>query len=848
MFQFSRRYGASLLAALLFCIYSFTNAGYFHNLDEVSLFAVTESVALRGEVDTNAIAWTQWLGAASDVPGAFGNDGEVYSKKGPGTSFFALPWYQLLRLLARQEILLGLFQGMLLWNGLVTALTAVLLWLIAVRLGYNDRTGLLLALMFGVSTIAWPYAKLFLGEPLSALSLLGCYWGLLMWQQSHRARWLWLGGVAGGIAIMTAPAHLPLIVILALYHFYYIWQQIRQQPTPSRQGLRYAQEQSLSSAAMIWGLLYFLAPIALSVGLLLWYNLLRFGNPLETGYAFANGEGFTTPIWQGLWGLLLSPYRGIFWYTPLFLASLFAFPRFIRRQRADGWLLLALNLTLLLLYSVWGVWWGGLVWGPRYLVPLSPFLVLLLAEFLESGEQEDVVGVWRSTLEAGNEPANDKASLVRYDPNFAQTAQSLATARTQMPRWLFAVFVLSTIIQLLAVSLNYVNLEMQRRSLSDIAAAGAADTFVPAAQSVSDFLGSPIIGQFYLLRQGWAMNSDLAWLPANGDVKWLIVLFGIGAIATLLYLLRDWWLLSLRLEPEHPGLPLRFTVILIPLLFVGVWLGETNSDGRYGQAGQGYRLILDRVCAQATAGDSALTLAPSAFPIALNWFGAKCGRNISLYGYASDSASHAEGVAELQRLQSASERLWYISTGVQANDPENSVERWLAQNAYKATDDWSEEFRLVRYATDLQLQGVPSLPHNSQLTDGANNRVTILSSTAPISVDGERRREGSVIPIRIDYQVDGAVDAELRWFVQLLNQQGEAVAQLDTAPDDNYVSFLQLPVNQPQLERAGLLLAPELPPGQYRLIAGLYNPTANGNRLRLADGADFVLLSFITLQ
>jgi hypothetical protein len=199
-------------------------------------------------------------------------------------------------------------------------------------------------------------------------------------------------------------------------------------------------------------------------------------------------------------------------------------------------------------------------------------------------------------------------------------------------------------------------------------------------------------------------------------------------------------------------------------------------------------------------------------------------------------------------LQSGSERLWYISTGLQANDPENSVERWLAQNAYKATDDWSEEFRLVRYATDLQLQGVPSLPHNAQLTDGANNRVTILSSAAPISVDGDGRREGSVIPIRIDYQIDGAVDGELRWFVQLLNQQGEAVAQLDTAPEDNYASFLQLPVNQPQLERAGLLLAPELPPGQFRLIAGLYNPTANGTRLRLADGADFVLLSFITLQ
>ena len=49
-----RVYGLSILIAFLVSIYVMTSAGKFHIIDEVSLFAVTESLALRGDVD-NAI-------------------------------------------------------------------------------------------------------------------------------------------------------------------------------------------------------------------------------------------------------------------------------------------------------------------------------------------------------------------------------------------------------------------------------------------------------------------------------------------------------------------------------------------------------------------------------------------------------------------------------------------------------------------------------------------------------------------------------------------------------------------------------------------------------------------------
>ena len=69
----------------------------------------------------------------------------------------------------------------------------------------------------------------------------------------------------------------------------------------------------------------FATPILITGALLMLYNFVRFGGPLETGYHFDSGEGFTTPFLIGFWGLVFSPYRGVFWHTPLFVASVAAF-------------------------------------------------------------------------------------------------------------------------------------------------------------------------------------------------------------------------------------------------------------------------------------------------------------------------------------------------------------------------------------------------------------------------------------------------------------------------------------------------------------------------------------------
>jgi hypothetical protein len=121
----------------------------------------------------------------------------------------------------------------------------------------------------------------------------------------------------------------------------------------------------------------FSSPIAAALAVNLWYDWLRYGNVFTVGTGKALEGGFSTPLWTGLYGLLLSPGAGLLVYVPLLIFSAALFPRFYRRARPEALLLLSLLLLRLLFYARWS-FWDGRDWGPRFLVPLLPLLLLPL--------------------------------------------------------------------------------------------------------------------------------------------------------------------------------------------------------------------------------------------------------------------------------------------------------------------------------------------------------------------------------------------------------------------------------------------------------------------------------------
>lgn len=101
-----------------------------------------------------------------------------------------------------------------------------------------------------------------------------------------------------------------------------------------------------------------------------------------------HGHGHTTaPAWalfsqmplsEGLPGVLVSPSRGLFIYSPVLLFSLAGMIA-VWRRGPGLWRALSLGPPMvILLISKWLTWWGGHSWGPRLLADIDPILCFFL--------------------------------------------------------------------------------------------------------------------------------------------------------------------------------------------------------------------------------------------------------------------------------------------------------------------------------------------------------------------------------------------------------------------------------------------------------------------------------------
>jgi hypothetical protein len=251
-------------------------------------------------------------------------------------------------------------------NPLVSAWTVVLLFLCCLELGYRRGVSLAVAVFAGLATPLWFYAKTFFSEPLAALALTGAALWLLRGLRTGSTWQHLAAGLCLGVAVMTKPANIIAAVPLVLC---LLW-SLRQR------GVRSAWTPIAVSGL---GTSIFLVAIAL-------YNHARFGDFTETGYggeltgANQDWGGWTTPFWEGMAGLLVSPGRGLLWYFPGTLLCLWGIVALWRRNRPVAVLSGSLMLVYLLTYAKWYMWEGGWCWGPRFLVPALPLMLLPVAE------------------------------------------------------------------------------------------------------------------------------------------------------------------------------------------------------------------------------------------------------------------------------------------------------------------------------------------------------------------------------------------------------------------------------------------------------------------------------------
>lgn len=113
---------------------------------------------------------------------------------------------------------------------------------------------------------------------------------------------------------------------------------------------------------------------------LLFFNWIRFGSVLDFGY---QDEGFLPHLADGLYGLLLSPGRSIFLYSPLLTLAIPGVWMFLKKDKALTLAAASTVVLYILMTASWHSWDGGWSWGSRLLTPILPVLGFLSAPVID---------------------------------------------------------------------------------------------------------------------------------------------------------------------------------------------------------------------------------------------------------------------------------------------------------------------------------------------------------------------------------------------------------------------------------------------------------------------------------
>ncbi|MEI8346198.1 MAG: hypothetical protein WCG27_01935 [Pseudomonadota bacterium] len=303
--------------------------------------------------------------------GDWSHNGEhFFSNKPPGTALLGIPiyWclYQIEKILGKDSQL----EPFAMINAYVincfvsvfwTALSCVFLLSYLIKFsGLSLSSALTLSLLYGLGTLVFPFDTSLWGHPTAAAFIM------------IQLYFFTLGGPrnlfkAGFIFALAGLMDYLAFFSLALSFIYLLVKK-----TPLK------------------NIFYFLAGTSVPIAVLLGIHHFSFGNPFNTFCSFSGAMNelgrnhdpckFGQFSWSHFCDLLITPYRGLLLYCPIFILSLWQIGHlFIKRKfTLFHGLFLGNIIFYLVAVSTFIGWHGGSSTGPRYLIITLPFWFLLL--------------------------------------------------------------------------------------------------------------------------------------------------------------------------------------------------------------------------------------------------------------------------------------------------------------------------------------------------------------------------------------------------------------------------------------------------------------------------------------
>ncbi len=754
------------------------------------MFATAESLVRRGAFDIEQIRWSGLQ------QGTFGLDDLLYSRKGIGVPFgllpltwlgFVVPWF-------------GTISVSLLFNAIVTALTAVILMAYLRDLGFSQRVGLIVALTFGLTTLAWPYAKSLFSDPFSGFLLLAAAFLLRKigtpsgpqrgektliapsgglggpTSKSITLTYAFLAGLCLGWNVATRYAEVLFLPIYGLLLLYYLYQ--RNQP-PNKNSSPFSLTNFIKSTWLI--ITAFMIPILFTGLFLISFNIARYGDAFDTGYL--PNETFSGILWQGVLGQLISPGRGLLLYSPIFILSFVGMWWGWRRFRTETVVALSIILVHLLLYGKWFMWHGGYAWGPRFMIPTLPFWALFLGPVVDA--------IWPPS----NSPQRGENQLA-----FLPEGGIEGGLRRILSLLYLTLAFLGFIPQFLTVSIH----------------------FTPFLDSLLD-TGLPLFApetffqwQYSPLRSAWSyiqMDSlDLAW-AWQGRFNGLL----------LLVLLSNILVTGIALWQQTAKGQRSFLSLLLPLLSTAITLIFLLSY-THTLPTQNLQQVVKGLNAAVHNNDVIITNDPE---IAGSFAELYKGRAPVLGLHNGDFPLPNDVTDRLAEIKAQYEHIWWVPSW---HPPaESGIEQTLQQDNFRARDDNFEGQRLVLFAKPINL--APQLATEAAQFEGGIS-LERVDYTPQI-------KTGRALLVALEWETQLPISEDYNVFLHLTNTNGDLIAQADGQPAQWTRPTSTWQVGETIPDQYGLWIPPDTSLTTYQLRIGLYRP-ADGQRLLLADGKDAV--------
>jgi len=216
-------------------------------------------------------------------------------------------------------------------------------------------------MVFALTTLWWPGSETVLDQTQHGIALLAMT--LFAYDAAKGGKWqsALLTGLMGGLLYNY---RVPFAALLPAFPIYWIVEARRAgsgRPKPDW--------------AIVAKIALFFVGLGVGLAGYAYYNLVRFGQfdmPV-----FENGVSMLGNPVAGFLTLMISPGKGLFWFSPPMILAGFGFMAFLKKDRGLTGLIVAVTVLHIGEMSFLSFAGGDWCWGPRYLLPIMPLWALM---------------------------------------------------------------------------------------------------------------------------------------------------------------------------------------------------------------------------------------------------------------------------------------------------------------------------------------------------------------------------------------------------------------------------------------------------------------------------------------